>query len=311
MLAPPADLTDAVVADALGQGWALSAARIAYLPVGWGSHHWAVVDDGGTPWFATIDDLGGRRDHRETDVEPAYHRLRASVATAVALRDAGRDFVVAPVPTLGGEPLIRVRDYGVSVYPFIDGESFEWGQWSDPVREALLDMVTSVHSAPSEVRRHARRDDFAIPHRGSLLESFVDAGPYSRPMAVLLDAHRDAIHRVLAHYDGLVALADLDRMVLTHGEPHPGNAMRTAGGWKLIDWDTVLIAPPERDLWHLEPLPFAAVPEMLELYRIRWLLADIAYDVNRFRRPHSTGPDEDKSWRLLQSHLSTLPTPSR
>ena len=32
------------------------------------------------------------------------------------------------------------------------------------------------------------------------------------------------------------------RMVLTHGEPHPGNTMRTVDGWRLIDWDTALVA---------------------------------------------------------------------
>ncbi len=35
-------------------------------------------------------------------------------------------------------------------------------------------------------------------------------------------------------------------MVLTHGEPHPGNTLMTNGGWVVVDWDTTLIA--ERDL---------------------------------------------------------------
>jgi hypothetical protein len=25
------------------------------------------------------------------------------------------------------------------------------------------------------------------------------------------------------------------------------------GSWPLIDWDTALVAPPERDLWSLDP----------------------------------------------------------
>ena len=37
--------------------------------------------------------------------------------------------------------------------------------------------------------------------------------------------------------------------VVTHGEPHPVNVMQTDAGRVLIDWDTVAIAPPERDLW--------------------------------------------------------------
>ena len=57
-------------------------------------------------------------------------------------------------------------------------------------------------------------------------------------------------------YDALVAgdgrRTDAE-VVLTHGEPHPGNTMRTEDGWRLIDWDTARIAPPERDLWSINP----------------------------------------------------------
>ena len=59
----------------------------------------------------------------------------------------------------------------------------------------------------------------------------------------------------------------------------------------LIDWDTALTAPPERDLWSLDPGDgsilgaYAALtgvtprPLLLDLYRLRWDIADIAVDV--------------------------------
>jgi thiamine kinase-like enzyme len=37
--------------------------------------------------------------------------------------------------------------------------------------------------------------------------------------------------------------------VITHGEPHPGNLLRTRAGLRLIDWDMTALARPERDLW--------------------------------------------------------------
>jgi spectinomycin phosphotransferase len=43
--------------------------------------------------------------------------------------------------------------------------------------------------------------------------------------------------------------AESGPVVVTHGEPHPGNILRAAGGLYLIDWDTVGLALPERDLW--------------------------------------------------------------
>ena len=99
-------------------------------------------------------------------------------------------------------------------------------------------------------------------------------------------------------------------MVLTHGEPHPGNTMLTAEGWRLIDWDTALIAPPERDLWHLAtPETLAAYeattgvqpdPEMLELYRIQWDLTDLVEVTRVFSHPHTGTANDDQSWEILR-----------
>ena len=45
---------------------------------------------------------------------------------------------------------------------------------------------------------------------------------------------------------------------------------------------------------------------MLELYRIRWDLADIAMDVSRFRRPHPGSLDDDESWEVLRDLVLRL-----
>jgi uncharacterized protein len=42
--------------------------------------------------------------------------------------------------------------------------------------------------------------------------------------------------------------------VVTHGEPHPANVMLVTGTLVLIDWDTVALAVPERDLWMVAPI---------------------------------------------------------
>jgi len=87
--------------------------------------------------------------------------------------------------------------------------------------------------------------------------------------------------------------------------------MLSSEGWRLIDWDTALVAPPERDLWSLDQGDGAVLaayaartgvrpdPVALELYRIRWDLADIAANASRFRRPHVGSEDDDKTWRGL------------
>jgi spectinomycin phosphotransferase/16S rRNA (guanine(1405)-N(7))-methyltransferase len=113
---------------------------------------------------------------------------------------------------------------------------------------------------------------------------------------------------VLARYDAMVARADRSRAVLTHGEPHAANTMRTADGWRLIDWESALVAPPERDLWALgsqiateypAATGVAVLPAMLELYRLRWDIADLAVGVDRFQGPHPGNADDDETWQVL------------
>ncbi|HEU5421859.1 MAG TPA: phosphotransferase [Streptosporangiaceae bacterium] len=345
VLAPPEDLTEAGLAAALDQGWGLTAAALAYRPVGWGSHHWELTDDSGTRWFVTVDDLSTRLLRAGDTVQAASGRLRASLAAASALRDSGREFVVAPVPARSGEPVQPAGErFPVAVYPLIEGESFTWGgDLPDGHARAVLDMVIGVHTAPAAVAALARADDFWIPQRDELEAALAGTaggapapgpagagpagpdgaagcGPYAAAARDLLAGAAGAVTRQLRRYDKLVALAAgrAGRAVLTHGEPHPGNTMRTPGGWRLIDWDTVLVAPPERDLWDTDPgdgsllASYAAAtgvrpdPDLLELYRVRWDLSDLALGVRHFRRPHGRSPNDEKEWGVLQTLIDRV-----
>ena len=330
MLTPPDGLSEASLVSALATHWRLSAASVAYLPVGFGSHHWEVADSAGARWFVTADELYKKSMCLGESLEIAFERLRRALTAAIDLRNQGCPFVIAPVPADGGQVLVRAGDeFGVALYPFVDGVTYEWGELSSPAhRQALLEMVIAVHTAPDAARVRAMTDDYSIPHRDEL-EMLLDPaahgevperGPFTRPLAQLVVGNKQAIESLLARYDELCGQARRrpTRMVLTHGEPHPGNTMLTPDGWRLIDWDTALFAPPERDLWSLDPgdgsvlQAYAAatgvrpLPHLLELFRARWDLADTAVDVSRFIRPHQGTAEDDASWRNLSSVIERI-----
>ena len=328
MLTPPDGVPETALAPMLERWWGLAAASVQYQAVGWGSHHWDVTDTAGRRWFVTLDELEHKRRSADEPLTAGFGRLRAALAAARDLRDGGASFVVAPVPTADGEPVARVSDgYGVAVYPFIDGQRFHWGEFASPEhRLGVLGLVAAVHTAPAAARRHARADDYAVPHRDDLEAACApageapDCGPYARSAALLMKQHAAPVGRLLARYDSFVrqARARGTAAVLTHGEPHPGNTMRTADGWLLIDWDTALVAPPERDLWSLDPgdgsileayaraTGVRAQPYLLDLYRLQWDIADVAIEVSRFRRPHSGSIDDDEAWTLLRSNVENI-----
>jgi len=326
VLAPPDDLPDAELAAALERCWGLSVASIGYRAVGWGSHHWVAEgcgDDHSARWrhWVTVDDLETSQLADGGPPDAAFGRLRAALEAASALRQCGRGFVAAPLPATDGEPIARMTArYAVAVYPFLDGKSFSGGEYtSDEHRMSVLGLITAVHSAPEAARRHALAEDFAIPSRDQLeaacqeADRASDVGPYAKDAACLIGRHAELLRQLLARYDGLVARARTEDGwgVLTHGEPHAANTMLTADGWMLLDWDTALIAPPERDLWHLDPGDgtilgayadaAGVVPRqaLLDLYRLGWDLTDLALAVGRFRRPHAGDANDDKTWRVL------------
>jgi hypothetical protein len=315
VLTPPDGLPEAELASVLARGWGVTVTSLAYRAVGWGSHHWEAADDAGGRWFVTVDELASKRGSARESLDVAFGRLSASLAAAVGLRASGLSFVVAPVPALDGAPVLRAGpSFGVALYHWVDGRTFRWGEYAGWDRAAVLELLIAVHAAPVT----ALADDFSIPLRDELEAGLAGlpgaAGPFAAALSDLLTRHGALIRERLARYDALAAGAP-GRAVLTHGEPHPGNTMLAGGRWLLIDWDTVLVAPPERDLWSLDPgdgslfAAYAAAtgvpvrPELIELYRVRWDLADLALDVSRFRQPHRGTPEDEKVYQLLCAAL--------
>jgi hypothetical protein len=330
MLAPPEGLTEEDLVAVLGRGWGIEVAGLDYRTVGFGSHHWEVVEAGGARWFVTADEPDRRRLSELEPAAAARARLAAAIGAARSLvnADSRFDFVVAPIPSLDGQLLLDVGDgYCAALYPMLEGESFSWGAYRDPdQRAAVLSMLIQVHSAAHGADSGAPQEDYALQRREELEHALaegigvIEHGPYSEPLARLLSTHEPALRVALRKYDELVdAARDVDlRRVLTHGEPHPGNTMLTLDGWKLIDWDTAALAPPERDLWDLDPgdgsllrsyaraTGYSPRESLLELYSLRWELTDLALYATDFRREHAGDDNSAKSWATTQNVVRGL-----
>ena len=252
-------------------------------------------------------------------------RLNAALSTAWVLRRSGLEFVVAPVRNPAGAIIEVLNDqFAVALYPHIDGEYRTWGPYpSRAERVAVLDLIADLHGSTKVALPTGLTDDLAIEGRDQLAIALGDldtrwtSGPYAEPARALLRPHADDVGRALRHYDELAAVVveQRERMVVTHGEPHRGNTIATPSGIVLIDWDTALIAPPERDLWSLAAEDPSIVAEYkaatgtvtnresMELYRLRWDLTEVAMFVGDFRRKHEDTEDNKVAWSGLASAL--------
>ena len=329
MLAPPKGLTEEALATTLARGWGIEVAGLEYRAVGFGSHHWEVVEAGGARWFVTVDELAQRRNAEGETYAQVQARLAASIGAARTLKNASTDFefIVAPIPSLDGAMLQSVGGgFTTAVYPLVEGESFSWGPFRyDDQLAAVVSMLIDVHHAPVGRTAGAPVDDFRVQLRDEIEQALADGvevpdcGPFAIPIAALITHNAPALRAALRKYDELVARATADApRVLTHGEPHAGNTMLAADGWKLIDWDTAALAPPERDLWNLDPgdgsvlatyaktTGYVPQPALLELYRLRWDLDDVGVCVAGLRREHIEDANTSMNWETVQGVVRSL-----
>jgi len=324
----PDDLADAVLIEALATRWGLEVASFGYRAVGFGSHHWDATDRRGRRWFVTVDDLEDKLWSSGDSVEAAFGRLEAALDTARAVSEDGAGFVAAPVVDGDGAVLARVTGrFALALYPYIEGRTHRWGEpLSAADRLAAVELIVALHRSAPAVTGRAGVDRFVIPQRDALARALDDLGrpwddgPFSERARTLVSVHAGAVERALAHYDRGAgeARAQSGRVVLTHGEPHAGNLISTAGGWVLVDWDTAMMAPPERDLWMVDSGDGDAVAayreatgtevsaSLLDLYRLRWDLADLALYVGLFRAPHTVTADVKESWTNINDCLDRL-----
>ena len=290
----PIDLPDEHVAAAIEAWWLEDFEGFRYLRVGGGGYHWNVRSSRST-MFVTVDDLD-TKDWLGDDRNSRFEGLSVTLEGAAELREKhGLDFVVAPVRSVGGAAVVRLDDrYAISLYPFLEATAGIFGGHPCPVRRDVLTMLARLHAtpAPSGARYY---DQLRIGMR-SELDGFLaeptqvwSKTPEVEAAQMVLSHHIDQLRDRLEQFDEATQVANqATDVVLTHGEPHPANMLFGNGSPALVDWDTLGISSPERDLWFVESDDDALAfyteatghePDraLMALYRLRWRWDDLAH----------------------------------
>jgi spectinomycin phosphotransferase len=316
----PEGVESSALIGCLADGWGFDVATIDYAPVGFGSYHWVATDVAGTQGFVTVDDLD-RKPWLGNSRESAFDGLLQAFGTAVALRDAGLTFVLAPILTRDGGAMRRIgARYSIALFPFVDGQAGRSGEYDTPgERAAVVRMLAHLHQATSAVDSVARRIDLDLPGRGHLeaglqaVDQTWSAGPFAEPARQALATHASELAELLGLFDRLSR--DVARRssewVVTHGEPHSANVIRSDGSQVLVDWDTVALAPPERDLWMLvgdtgddataytDATGHQPDQGAMDFFRLTWDLGDLAAYIDVLRSPHRDSEDTVKAFNGL------------
>ena len=202
-----------------------------------------VVKDDGKDYFLKLrrDGLGG-----------------ASVTVPKYLNDHGLSAVIPPVLTKSNELCAPLGGVSAVLYPYIEGHNGAEAPLSDHQWVRFGAAIKQLHGMdiPQRLINDVRKEQFASPWPETVktfLEGMAQeaAGPIAHELASFLESNSVRIHDMIKRQAILEALLKKRPFdyVLCHGDLHGWNLL-VGKDDKLfvVDWDTLIFAPKERDL---------------------------------------------------------------
>lgn len=307
MLVEPLELVADTVLGIVREHWDAGAVSCAYVPCGAGAHHWVASGRHRPRWFVTADDVSA---------QGRLEELLDTYAAAQELAERGHHVVVptvSPQTDRHGVGVV-VGAYLLTVTPYLEGEPGPGAYADDNQRALIAGALGALHAERPPAR--ARSWVLGPPLRGQMsallhrLDQPWTAGPFGESVRTALERSGPELERLYRRFDELAAqaLGARDHWVPTHGEPHTRNVLWRLGGPVLVDWESLRIAPRERDLRTVlrdavgaEPLSAYVAhggtadldDDMVELFDLEWWLWNMAIFATRFAGPHD-GDDEDE-----------------
>ena len=244
MLEKP-DVKDEFISSRLQEEYGLYLAELTFLPLGADLNtavYRAVADDGAA-YFLKL-----RKSFEEI-----------AVTVPVLLKSQGIQEIIVPIETKSKQHWADFSDYMIILYPFIEGNNGFDMELTDQHRQTLGAALKAIHSAqlPPEIKRLIPQENFS-PQRHEIVKSlqmmveniiFEDAT--AAKLAKFMKSKRNEITRLVQRTEQLALELQSKPMelVLCHTDIHGGNILISdTDELYIVDWDSPLLAPKERDL---------------------------------------------------------------
>lgn len=244
MLEKP-DIPDQLILSRLQQEYGLQDAQLQFLPIGadLGTVVYRVVADDGRAYFLKL-----RKGFREITITVPVFLQAQNVAG-----------MLTPLPTRSKGYWTDFDEYKMILYPFVEGKNGFERELTDNHRRTLGAVLRKIHQVqlPPELNEQIARGSFDPRWRESLrslqkrAEESVFEDVWAVRLAEFMKNRRNAFDHLIDRTEELAAKLQHQplELVLCHTDVHGGNILiGNDGGFYLVDWDDLLLAPKERDL---------------------------------------------------------------
>ena len=244
MLEKP-NIQDNIILSQINAEYNLHATELRFLPLGadMGTAVYQVTTDDGTDYFLKL--------------RKGFEEL--SVTIPLFLKSQEVKEVISPIETKSNQGWADFGEHKMILYPFIKGVSGFEAELSNNHKWALGTALKAIHSIqlPPELKRQISHETFSPKFRESmkLFQEKIKEQTYDDPVAAKL---AEFIKSKKGDIDHLIERANVLaselqskplEFVLCHADIHGGNMLINEDRkFYVVDWDTPLLAPKERDL---------------------------------------------------------------
>ena len=245
MLIKP-DLKDEEIIACLRDAYGIDVATISFLPLGadFNTAVYRVTVHNGEDYFLKLR---------------SGEFLEASVSVPKYLADLGIKQVISPLATKPGQLWANLGAFKAILYPYVDGHNGVEVKISDQQWVQFGVVIKKLHSAdiPSAITKDVPQETFSSKWREAVkafllrIEKKVFLEPVAAKMALFLKFKSAEILKLVSRSEelALAIQAQLLDYVLCHADIHGWNLLiNKEGALYVIDWDTLIFAPKERDL---------------------------------------------------------------
>lgn len=249
----PLTQAEPAIPSVLAEGWQLDVTALEFLPLGNSAYCYRVATSG-EQYLLKLVSLGTLKG------QATEQAMRYSLPLTWHLFQSGAFRRLAPaLPTVEGRFSMQRSTLLFALYPFLEGTSLaDAYPLSDALVEEIAGLVADLHQVKvSGMPVLLPQEQFTLPFLPALLQGVASlellaahAPLYQQRLRDLVWPRHEYIEAFIERL--LQAQARVQQQeglaVLCHGDVWGGNLIRsTQQGLCLVDWESAIVAPPERD----------------------------------------------------------------